>query len=119
MPTKTTRPRKTAAAPPTSRPAPLVDLTADAFDPDAVEQRFLCELGGTEYHIPAQQPAGVLWQYIETERTDGADAAMWWLFGYLLGEDFVEAVRTYKGLTKAHLRALQMACIETITGPKG
>jgi ubiquinone biosynthesis protein UbiJ len=44
---------------------------------------------------------------------------MWWMFGDLLGEGFVEALRDYKGLTKAHLRALQMECIETLTGPKG
>jgi hypothetical protein len=116
--TKTVRTRKATATPPAERPAPAVDLTADAFDPDTVEKRFLCEIDGVEYYIAAQHPAGVLYEYIEIERSKGLDDAMWWGFAELVGEGFVEALRSYRGLTRAHLRQLQMVMIETLTGPK-
>lgn len=117
MPTKTTRPRKTAAA--TDRPAPAVDLTVDALDPDAVGTLFLFELGGVEYHIPAQNRAGLIYEYIEIERESGTEAAMWWMFGELLGEDGAKAFRDYPKLTRAHIRQAQMVCLDTLMGPKG
>lgn len=117
MPTKTTRPRKTAAAPP-QRPAPAVDLDADAFDPDAVEQIFLFALGGADYYIPAQNRAGLIYEYIEIERGEGVDTAMWWMFAQLLGEDDAKALRAYPKLSKAHIRQLQMVCLDTLMGPK-
>lgn len=119
MPTKTTsRPRKTAAPAP-KRPTPAVDLEADAFDPSAVDQIFLFALGGVDYYIPAQSRAGLIYEYIEIERSEGVDAAMWWLFGELLGEDGAKAFRDYPGLTKAHIRQTQMVCLDTLMGPKG
>lgn len=118
MPTKTTRTRKTAAAPPAVDEKPLVDLTEDALDPDAVPQQLLFELGGVRYYIPAEQPAGMVHDYIDVEREKGADAAMWWLFGELLGEEGTAALRSYKRLRRHHLRALQMACVDTLRGPK-
>lgn len=117
MPTKTTR--KTAAAPRQERPAPAVDLEADALDPDAVGTVFLFELGGVEYHIPAQQPAGLIYKYIDIERESGTEAAMWWMFGELLGEDGAKAFRDYPRLTRAHIRQAQMVCLDTLMGPKG
>jgi hypothetical protein len=117
MPTKTVRPRKTAAAPPADN-EPFIDLEGDALDPDAVEQLFLFELGGVQYYIPAEQPAGKIYTYIELERTDGPEAAMWWMFTDLLGEDGAAALRNYKGLRRRHLRALQLRCVDTLKGPK-
>lgn len=118
MPTKTTRPRKTAAPAP-DRPAPAVDLDADAFDPSIVAQVFLFRLGGVEYHIPAESRAGLIYEYIEIERAEGVDAAMWWMFAVLLGEDGAKAFRDYPRLTKAHIRQVQMVCLDTLMGPKG
>lgn len=118
MPTKTTRPRKTTPPEVIGRPAPAVDLDAEAFDPDGVEQIFLFELGGREYHIPAQQPAGLIYEYIEIEQKKGVDAAMWWLFGRLLGDDGVKAFRSYPKLSKTHIRQVQMVCLDTLMGPK-
>lgn len=115
--TKTSRPRKTAAASP-PRPAPAVDLEADALDPDAVGTVFLFELGGVEYHIPAQNRAGLIHEYIEIERAEGVEAAMWWMFAELLGEDGAKAFRAYPRLTKAHIRQAQMVCLDTLMGPK-
>lgn len=117
MPTKTTRARKTPGAPAVDE-TPLVDLTEDALDPDSVEKQFLCELAGVRYYIPVEQPAGMIHDYIDIEREKGPDAAMWWLFGELLGEDGTAALRGYKGLRKNHLRALQLACVDTLRGPK-
>ncbi|QOR55834.1 MAG: hypothetical protein YHS30scaffold324_66 [Catenulispora phage 69_17] len=117
MPTKTSRPRKTAAAPPADE-QPLVDLTEDALDPDSVKKLFLFELGGVQYFIPAEQPAGMVHDYIDIERESGPDAAMWWLFGALLGDDGAAALRSYKGLRKHHLRKMQLACVDTLRGPK-
>lgn len=116
MPTKT-RARKTAATP-TADEQPLVDLTEDALNPDSVEKRLLFELGGVKYYIPVEQPAGMIHDYIDVERESGPDAAMWWLFGELLGEDGTAALRSYKGLRKQHLRKLQLACVDTLRGPK-
>lgn len=116
-PARTTRPRKTAAAAPAAE-RPLVDLTEDAHDPDAVERVLLFELGGVEYRIPAQNRAGLIHDYVDVERREGADDAMWWLLTELLGEDGVRALRSYEGLTKSHLRKIQMACIDTLMGPK-
>lgn len=118
MPTKTTRARKTTAAPPADAEQPLVDLTEDALDPEAVPQQLLFELNGTRYYIPAEQPAGMIHDYIDVEREKGADAAMWWLFCELLGEDGAAALRSYKGLRKHHIRKLQLACVDTLRGPK-
>ena len=118
MPTKTTRPRKTAAGAP-DRPAPAVDLEADALDPDGVEQLLLFTLGGVDYYIPAQNRAGLIYDYIEIEREQGAETAMWWLFAELLGEDGAKAFRDYPRLSRTHIRQAQMACLDTLMGPKG
>lgn len=118
MPTKTTRPRKTAAASP-PRPAPAIDLAADAFDPDTAGTVFLFELGGVEYHIPAHSRAGLIYEYIDIERAEGTEIAMWWLFGELLGEEGARAFRNYPRLSRAHIRQAQMVCLDTLMGPKG
>lgn len=117
MPAKTTRPRKTTVPAPTADLA-AVDLTEDALDPDSVEQILLFELHGVKYYIPAEQPAGKIYTYIDIEREQGPEAAMWWMFGDLLGEDGAAALRDYKGLRRKHLRALQLRCVETLRGPK-
>lgn len=117
MSTKTTRPRKTAAAAP-DRPTPAVDLDTDAFDPDAAGQIFLFALGGVDYYIPAQNRAGLIYEYIDKEREDGVDTAMWWMFAQLLGEDDAKALRAYPKLSKTHIRQLQMVCLDTLMGPK-
>lgn len=117
MPTKTTRPRKTAAAP--ARPAPAVDLEADALDPDKVEQLYLFTISGVDYYIPAQSRAGLIYEYIEIERESGTEAAMWWMFAELLGEDGAKAFRDYPKLTRTHIRQTQIACLDTLMGPKG
>lgn len=124
MPTTTAR--KKASAPraaakrtaPAARPAPLVDLTADPFDPDAVGQIFLFELDGVDYHIPDDASITVLHEYVLIEAEKGRAAAMWWLFGEFLGEDGAEALRGYRGLTRKHLQDLHAACLNVITGPK-
>lgn len=118
MPTKTTRPRKTAAAPPV-RPAPAVDLEADAHDPEKVEQLLLFTLDGVDYYIPAQNRAGLIYDYIEHEREFGTEAAMWWMFGELLGEEGAKAFRDYPKLSRTHIRQAQLACLDTLMGPKG
>jgi hypothetical protein len=128
MPSSTTA-RKKAAAPrpaakraaraePSERPAPLVDLTRDAFDESAVGRIFLFKLAGTNYYIPDDAPASTLQQYAEIETTKGARAAMWWLFREWLGNDGADALLNYKRLTKDHLSALHTACLNVLTGPK-
>lgn len=124
MPTTTARKKATAprvAAKRTvraDRPAPLVDLTQDAFDETAVGRIFLFELDGTDYYIPDDAPASTLQHYAQIETTKGPRAAMWWLFGEWLGEDGATALLNYKGLTKDHLGALHAACLNVLTGPK-
>jgi hypothetical protein len=118
MPTKTTRARTVPAAP-TVDEEPLVDLAEDALDPDSVEKQLLFELDGTKYYIPAEQPAGMIHDYVDVERESGADAAMWWMFTKLLGEAGAAALRSYKGLRREHLRKAQLACLDTMRGPKG
>ena len=127
MPSSTTV-RKKAAAPrtaakraartePARTNAPLVDLTQDAFDPDAVGRIFLFELDGTDYYIPDDAPASTLQQYAQIETEQGPRAAMWWLFREWL-DDGADALLNYKRLTKEHLSALHAACLNVLTGPK-
>lgn len=124
MPTTTSR--KKPAAPRSAakrtvraeRPAPLVDLAQDAFDPDAVGRIFLFELDGVDYYIPDDASVTVLHEYVQIEAEKGRAAAMWWLFAEFLGEDGAAALRGYRGLTREHLRALHEACLNVITGPK-
>lgn len=118
MPTaaKKTTAKKTTAAPP--KPAPLVDLAADAHDPDAVERLDLFEVGGVMYTIPAESSVSVLIQYMDLEDDFGATKAMWWLFNELLGPDGVRALKSYRRLTRAHIKQLHLACLDAIRGPK-
>jgi len=118
MPTKTVRARKVAASPTAAPEQPFIDLDEDALDPDSVEKFLLFELHGVQYHIPVEQPAGKIYTYIDIEREQGPEAAMWWMFGDLLGEDGAAALRNYPGLRRKHLRALQLRCVETLRGPK-
>lgn len=110
--------KRTARTVAATRPAPLVDLTQDPFDSDAVGQIFLFELDGVDYYIPDDASVMVLHEYVRIEAEQGRASAMWWLFEEFLGEDGAAALRGYRGLTREHLRALHEACLNVITGPK-
>lgn len=118
MATATTRKKTSTRSAAPSRPAPLVDLTQDAFDPDTVGKTFLFELDGVEYFIPDGAPAGLLHEVVRIQEEVGHGSAMWFLFEEFLGKDGVEAIRGYKGLTRAHLSALYKECSNVLTGPK-
>lgn len=113
-------PKKTAkaAAAPKPRSVPLVDLTEDDFDPDAVEQVHLFSLGAVDYTIPAESPVSVLLELQRLARDQGEDMAMLWLFDQLLGPVKARELCTYKRLSKANLNRVYAACVETLTGPK-
>lgn len=113
-----TRKKTSARTAAPKRPAPLVDLTEDAFDPETVSKTFLFELNGVEYFIPDAAPAGVLYEVVRLQEEVGQGTAMWWLLEQFLGEDGVKALRAYKGLTKTHLSKLYKACSDVLTGPK-
>lgn len=100
------------------RPAPLVDLSKDAFDESKVGRLFLFEIDGTDYYIPDGAQAMVLQETARLEREVGQSAAMWHLFGELLDDKALTALREYKGLTRAHLLQLYAECVKVITGPK-
>lgn len=115
----TTTRKKTSAAPAAAeRPAPLVDLTKNAFDETKVGRLFLFELDGKSYYIPDAASAWVLQETARLEREVNQGAAMRWLFTEFLGEDGVKALYSYKGLTQAHLTQLYQACVGVLTGPK-
>lgn len=102
----------------TERPAPLVDLSKDAFDETKVGQVFLFEIDGVDYYIPDDAHAMVLQEAARLERETGQSAAMWYLFGELLSDEALKALRSYKGLRRKHLTQLYGACVSTLTGPK-
>lgn len=111
--------KRTAARPDaTERPAPLVDLSKDVFDPARVKQLPLFEVDGVMHYIPDGAQAMVLQETARLEREVGQSAAMWHLFGELLDDKALKALRSYKGLTRAHLLQLYAECVKVITGPK-
>lgn len=100
------------------RPMPLVDLSKDVFDPAKVRQLPLFEVDGVMHYIPDGAQAMVLQETARLEREVGQSAAMWHLFGELLNDDALTALREYKGLTRTHLLQLYAECVKVITGPK-
>jgi hypothetical protein len=116
----TTTRKKSSITPPEvgQRPTPLVDLGKDAFDPAKVTRLLLFEVDGVDYYIPDGAQAMVLQETARLERETGQGAAMWFLFGELLDEEALKALREYKGLTRAHLTQLYAECVKVITGPK-
>ena len=116
----TTTRKKLSTVPPEviRRPTPLVDLSKDVFDPSKVERLPLFEVDGVVHYIPDGAQAMVLQEAARLEREVGQSAAMWFLFGELLDEEAMEALRSYKGLTRSHLLQLYAECVKVITGPK-
>ena len=68
--------------------------------------------------MPDDAHAMVLQETARLERETGQSAAMWYLFGELLSEEALEALRSYKGLRRKHLTSLYGACVRILTGPK-
>lgn len=96
--------------------SPLVDLEEDAYDPNKVERIHIFTLGGVKYTVPSEVPASLAVEMLARTAEDGAEETMWWTFNEVLGEDAVEALRSYKGLTMKHLGAVFAICQQIITG---
>lgn len=105
-----------ATAPIDTSSGPLVDLEEDVYDPEKVEHIHIFTLGGVKYTVPAQVPASLAVEMLARTAEDGAEETMWWVFNEVLGEDAVEALRSYPGLTMKHLGAIFAACEQIITG---
>lgn len=110
---------RTVAVPASSAPpsTPLVDITKDAYNRATVAQLHLFSRDGVDYHMPASVSANLAIEMLKRTSEDaGGEATMWWLLNEMLGEQAVEALRTYEGLTLAHLGQLFDACVQVITG---
>lgn len=85
--------------------ADIIDLPSAEAD-DEVEMEPLFRLDGTVYQIPARPSAGMAFDYLEKQTTEGPDAAVYWMMVRMLGKEVYEKLRDHPNLPREQFDAI-------------